>query len=354
MNLQPLTPEAIQARDGAQMLGRVMRLPEQVREARAIGEGLALQRPRATIENIVVAGMGGSAISGDLLRSALGAELPVPMLTQRYYRLPGFVNPHSLIILSSYSGDTEETLSCYDDAIARRAPVLCICSGGELAHRANKDGHPCIAIPGGLPPRAALGYLTIPVLVALAKLGLIADPATELDETIALLEIQCQALGPTVDEEKNRAKHLARKLHGKIPIIYASIENEAVALRWKGQFSENAKTLAFANCFPELNHNEIVGWEGMKELQRQFQVIFLRDRDDHPRIQKRMEITQELLKRETNPVVEIPSEGSSRWARLFSLIAMGDFTSVYLAVLNGVDPTPIEKIQWLKKRLREV
>ena len=285
-----------------------------------------------------------------MIVSCLSDQLKIPALVNRNYFLPKFVDGSSLVIVSSYSGNTEESLSCYEDARIKGAQIIGIASGGRLAQQAFQYGVPIITIPGGAPPRTALGYLTIPLLIFLSKVGLATIESDVFNETEKLLAQKALLYAPETKE--NIALNLAEQLKNKIPILYTTSDFlYPVGMRWKGQFSENAKVLAFCNFFPELNHNEIVGWERLPRMLNNFQIIYLRDREDHYRNQERMMITQEILEKVTPPIIELYTEGTSRLARLFSLICLGDWVSFYLAVMNGIDPTPIEKIQILKNRL---
>jgi glucose/mannose-6-phosphate isomerase len=345
-----LNEKTIHTLDKSNMLGVLLDFPRQLKEAWEIGKATRLPTDPSGVKNIVLAGMGGSAIGGDLLRSCLAKELRIPLIVNRHYFLPSSVNEATLVFVSSYSGNTEETLQAYKDARKKRAQMVCLTSDGELAQWAQRDGLPLITIPPEYPPRTALGYLTIPILVVLGKLGFIDNKGDDLRETIELLGALVEKYAPSTT---NLAKEVSQKLVGKIPLVYSSVEGfDVVALRWKGQFSENSEILAFCNYFPELNHNEIVGWGLLKEIQKHFQVILLRDEGDYPRIQRRMEVTKEILQQETWPVIEVYSQGRSLLTRIFSLIYLGDFVSFYLAILNGVDPTPVKKIDYLKERLK--
>ncbi len=340
----------LQQYDRANMLKLLKDFPLQFRQARQIGEALNFEVDQARVKNLIFAGMGGSAIGGDLIISCLADQLKVPAMVIRNYTLPAVVDQNSLVIVSSYSGNTEESLSCYEVAQSRGAMIVAISSGGKLAARAQADGIPLIAIPGGAPPRTALGYLSLPVLIWLAKIGLAEIDDHVLDETQNLLLQMNQRYLPEAAD--NPAQKLAAQLQNKFPVIYCTADLLApVAWRWKGQFSENSKVLAFCNVFPELNHNEIVGWHQRPERLRDFQIIYLRDREDHIRNQKRMNVTRGILERLTDPIIELYTTGESRLARLMSLVQLGDWVSYYLAILTGVDPTPIEKIQLLKDQL---
>lgn len=332
----------------------VSNLPEQCESAFQIGSGAPLVSGRE-FEHVVVLGIGGSAIGGDLLRGYTEAEIRVPFTVNRSYDIPAYVGPRTLVIASSYSGNTEETLSAYQQAKERGAQMMAISTGGELESRATRDGVPFTRIPGGISPRAALGYSFIPLMAMLARLGLIADKQGEFREMLAVLGAERAELGREIPASANPAKRLAERLHGKYPLFYGAYPwSSVVAYRWKGQMNENGKNLAFANAFPELNHNETVGWEHPETLTREVEVVLLRDRGDLPKVQRRFEVTSEIMRPHTSGITEVWSRGETVLARMFSLIYFGDFVSYYLALLNGADPTPVKVIDYLKGQLATV
>jgi len=350
--MSKLDREEIAKYDSAGMLKRILKLPEQLVQAQTISKASELKFKSTQILNVCVTGMGGSAISGDIVRCNLADRLKIPFYVNRYYKLPNFVNENSLVLVSSYSGNTEETLEAYNDACRRDANVICITSGGILGERARAQGHPIFTLPCGYPPRSALGYLTVPILYCLYAAELIPEPDKELYETINLLQRLSREYHP--DSESNLAKEISYKLKDKVPLIYASVFGfEAVALRWKGQLSENSEVVAFFNLFPELNHNEIMGWGPLRKINQEFQVIYLKDREDHTQVIKRMAVTKEILEKEIGPIIEVESKGESLIARIFSLLFLGDMVSLYLAILNRVNPTLVRKIDYLKQRLSE-
>ncbi|OPX82566.1 MAG: bifunctional phosphoglucose/phosphomannose isomerase [Pelotomaculum sp. PtaB.Bin013] len=305
------------------------------------------------ISNVVVTGLGGSAIGGDLLRVYAAGRISVPIIVNRDYVLPKFVGSDTLVFAVSYSGNTEETLSAYAEARDRGASVVAITTGGKLGEAAKKDGFPVVEIPGGISPRAATGFLFIPTLKILNRLGLLSDVTEEINEMINLIGEMREKLGPAVAETENLAKQIARRIHEKIPVIWGSAgTTEVVAQRWKGQINENAKSPAYWNVLPELNHNEIVGLEFPAEILKKIHIIILRDERDHPRVQKRIEITKEVIQKTVGGYTEVWASGNGVLARLYSLICTGDFTSVYLAALNGVDPGPVKVIDFLKRELQ--
>jgi glucose/mannose-6-phosphate isomerase len=348
-----MTFEEIFAVDTSNMYNLIRGFSAQVRDAVSIGKAANIKVKARGIDAIVLCGLGGSAIGGDLLRSYLAAELRVPFFINRHYTLPGFVGPRTLVIVSSYSGDTEEAIAAFKEAVKRRARVLCISSGGTLGKLAKAKRRQMIHVPGGLPPRAALGYSFFPLLQTFMKLKLVSDKSREISETIKLLTQKAEEYG-NPDPQSNKAFELAQQLHGKLGVVYSSTDRfDAVNTRWRGQFAENGKSLAFGHVIPEMNHNELVGWKVLKDQMREMQVFILRDEDDHKRIQLRMEITKAILAEYTSHVTEVWSEGTSPLARMFSLVYLGDWVSYYLAILNKEDPMPVQVIDRLKSELRE-
>jgi glucose/mannose-6-phosphate isomerase len=303
-----------------------------------------------TFGSAVLAGMGGSAIAGDLLKSLFIADIEIPFVVQRHYRMPKFVNKKTLVICSSYSGNTEETLSAFDDALVCGARVVAISTGGKLAAKAVANKLPLIIIPEGFPPRAALGYSFAPLASVISRLGLCENEDEEIKSAAAIMRERLAYYAP--DNAENPALALARKLKGRIPIIYAAQDSfDAIAYRFKGQICENAKMLAFSNQFPESNHNELVGWGGTKGSEDGFVAILIRDIDDHKRVAKRFDIVQQYLKDMNIEVVELTAEAGTKITRAFIMIQLIDFCSYYLALLNGVDPYPVAVIDFLKERM---
>ncbi|MDH4222062.1 MAG: bifunctional phosphoglucose/phosphomannose isomerase [candidate division Zixibacteria bacterium] len=334
------------------MYGRIYNFPQQLIEGINLGQKVYLGNSKFYPTNIALAGMGGSAIGGDLIRSYLTFELKVPFLVCRNYLLPEFIDNRSLVFVSSYSGNTEETLSAYKQARSKKARIIAVTSGGKLLEKCRKDGFPFVAIPEGFSPRAALGYSFTPILVILSRLKIIADRKEEIVKTSSYLERKRDEYILGKKLEQNPAKSLALKLHNKIPIIYSSVDYfDAVGYRWKGQFCENSKVLAFNNYFPEFNHNELVGWKVLEHIREKLIVVLLKDKEDHPRIKRRMKIVKNIIEKEKVEVLEIKSQGQNLLSRMFYLIQLGDFVSFYLAILNRIDPTPVKVIDYLKTRL---
>ncbi|ATW25910.1 bifunctional phosphoglucose/phosphomannose isomerase [Candidatus Formimonas warabiya] len=345
--------EALKTIDGGQMLGALAGLPDQCRGAVALARNQEINYSRS-FQNVVVTGLGGSAIGGDFLRVFCADKSPVPVTVNRDYHLPGYVNEHTLVFAVSYSGNTEETLSAYEEAKAKGAAVVAVTSGGKLADLAQKDGIPFLAIPGGLQPRAATGYLFLPLLIVMEKLHLISVLTDDLEDLGRALEDMGRRLAPEVEETNNPAKQLAKLFYQKIPVIWGvSGTTETVAMRWKGQINENSKAPAYFNVLPELNHNEIVGTEAPAELLKKIELVFLHSLDDHPRVEKRFEITKEIIGERVSGITEIWGEGNCLLSRMFTLTYLGDYTSVYLAILYGINPSPVELITLLKNKLAE-
>lgn len=310
-----------------------------------------VERYRRPYRNVMVSGLGGSAIGGDILRAYAFLEAAIPVYVNRGYELPRFVDEDTLFIAVSYSGNTEETLAAYEQAKAKGAEVLVISSGGRLSDMAHQDGYTVVAIPGGLSPRAATGYLLAPLLLSLQSAGILAQADQDIKETAGVL-LRLRDLVQPDGQEENLAQRIASLVKDAIPVVWGSANHtEPAALRWKAQINENAKSPAYYNVFPELNHNEIVGFEAPQQLLSQIVVIMLRDSRDHLRVQQRMEITRSVIEGKVKGVIEVESAGESLLARLYSLIYIGDYVSYYLALEYDIDPTPVKVIDYLKAEL---
>lgn len=343
--------ESVKAVDSTGFFASLAGLGAQCIKAYEIAQQAALPRVRA-FKAVVVTGLGGSAIGGDLLRVYCQERLLVPVVVNRDYTLPAFVGDETLVFAVSYSGNTEETLSAYKNARDKGSAVVALTSGGKLKALAEQDGIPVIEIPAGLAPRAATGYLFIPMLTVLERFGMLSGLAGEVAGLARELEAYAAAYGLETPVEKNPAKKLALNFKDRIPVIWgASGTTDVVAQRWKGQINENAKAPAYWNVFPELNHNEIVGFEKPEELLRELWVVMLKDKGDHTRVGYRMEITRRIIAERVSGVTEVTSTGEGMLARLYSLIYLGDWASVYLAVLYGIDPGPVRVIDLLKGEL---
>ncbi len=351
MNLDSL-PEMLKL-DPAGMLGLARAMPQHVEKALVVSSTVPIGGTRPGCRNVVIGGMGGSAIAGDIAKTLLEERGDLPCLVVREYVPPQFTGPDTLFFCSSYSGNTEETLALYEEAKRRRGKIVCLGSGGELERRAIVDGVPFFKMEGGMPPRAAIGYSFFMIYDVLRRLSLLPEEPGEVEEVITLLREKSQQYGEGVPLERNPAKQLAVLLEGKVVVVYGTRLLQDVALRWKCQFNENSKALAFCNRLPELDHNEIVGWKGLRALRVPVCLVALRDASEHERVSKRITITMELVQSDGAVTREVWSEGKSLVTRIFSLIYLGDFASIYLAFLYSEDPTPVKRIEELKRRLSE-
>lgn len=343
--------EEIKKIDKSDMLSFCVKAAEHYSEAARISRQLSIDyaQPRT----IVVAGMGGSGIGGELLKDWARDKVTVPIEVSKEYFLPKYANKKTLAVIASYSGETEESLSSFLDAIKRKCMVFCTSSGGTLVQFAERLNVPYLRIPLGMPPRAALPYMFLPMLMVLDKTGLISNVDSELSEAIKILEMASLENSPERPVRDNFSKTLASNIGNTIPVVYGFGFYRSVALRFKQQFNENSKAPSKWESFPELNHNEIVGWEGSEKLTKLFSTIFLRDRIEPEEIRNRIEKTKELISAESSKIFEVWSFGKGKLAKMLSTICVGDFVSIYLAVLHGVDPTPVKTIALLKEKTKQ-
>jgi glucose/mannose-6-phosphate isomerase len=304
-------------------------------------------------ENVIVAGMGGSAVGAELLKDWGRDRAGVSVEVCRGYSLPAYVGEGSLVLVVSYSGETEETLSSFLDAVRRGCMVFCVSSGGSLLDFAERLGLPFLRVPSGFAPRAALPYLFVPLLRVLEETGVISSVSGELVEAIDVLGRVGGECGPEVPVSSNVAKGLAVGVNGSVPVVYGFGVFRGVAQRFKTQFNENAKVPSKWEVFSELDHNEVVGWEGAGDLAGCFSAVFIRDENESEVIRSRIEITKELMP-EGSKLFEVWGQGKSELARMLSVVCVGDFVSVYLALLRGVDPTPVNTISLLKAKVKRV
>ena len=345
-----LSRDAIGELDPTGQLADILDLPEHLRDALWRVESASL-RPADSPGGLVVAGMGGSAIGGALARAVIGDRASRPIAIARGYALPPWSTSDATVLCASYSGNTEETLAAYEAASIVGAHRVVSTTGGALAEAARRDGVPVVPLPGGYQPRAAVGYGLVVSMEVAALAGVCEPLHTEIDVAAAHAERLIAEWGPDADED-SLAKRLARHLHGTIPQIAGSDLTAPIAYRWKTQINENAKLPAFAGELPELDHNEIVGWAGATALGR-FSAVLLDDSDLHPRVRTRISLTQRLIAESGADVERVQSVGGTRIERLVSLVLLGDLVSLYLAILEGVDPAAIAVLERLKKDLAE-
>jgi glucose/mannose-6-phosphate isomerase len=343
-----LDAAAVAAVDPTGQAGEITDLPTHLRDAlwRVDSAGIV---PVDAPGGLIVAGMGGSAVGGRLAAGALGTRLKRPMVIADNYRLPAWAGPQTLVLCSSYSGATEETLAAYDDALERGAPRIVATTGGQLAERARRDGVPVIPLPGGFQPRAAVGYSLVSALEAAAAAGAAPSVRDEVEAAAALAETLAAEWGPAGPED-GEAKALARALHGTVPVIAGADVAAAAAYRWKCQINENADWPAFVATLPEADHNEIVGWAASAGL-GPFSAVFLEEPGAHPRNLLRSELTSGLAAPGARTVERVTARGGTPLERLVSLVLLGDLVSLYMAVLRGVDPQPVDILGELKGAL---
>ena len=341
--------ERIRAADPANMLDRIKDLPKQVRDAWTIARAAQLPPAHGDVRNITVAGMGGSAIGGDLAAALLAGELKVPMNVHRDYGLPAYVGRDSLVIASSYSGNTEESLSSFEEAQRRGARVLVLTTGGRIAELARAAKYPVITFSYPAQPRAALGYSLGLVLGALTRLGFVRDLSSDIEAALA----DVARLEERVHEgaRTNDAKKLAIELYGRVIFAYGGGVLGVMARRVKGQWNENAKNWAAFDVLPELNHNGVVGFPHPDVARDALTVLLLRSDRDNPRHKLRFDVTRELLDRASIPHKTLQFSGANMLSEVLQLTLFTDYVSFYVALLNGVDPSPVKSIDYLKERL---
>lgn len=343
--------EACQSLDPSGMGDRIRELPAQLRLAWEQASAFALPQEYRACDKVVVVGMGGSAIGGDLVRALVVDESTVPITVHRDYGIPAFVDERTLAVASSYSGGTEETLNAFAAALDRGAKGVAITTGGRLGLLAQAQGLPLFVIPYAAAPRAALAWSLVPLLAIVQHLGFVGDQSVAVAEAADIMEALMSHLDATVPVAQNRAKALAQRLQGRLPIIYGGGFLGPVARRWKTQLNENAKASAFFEIFPELNHNTTVGYEFPSQVLNNSLVLLLDGPDLHPRIRLRYEITADFLSQAgiAHETLTAPDEG--RLPQMMSLLLLGDWVSYYLALLHGRDPMPVAIIDELKWRL---
>ncbi len=332
--------------DGEDMLSSIMSLPEHI--VRGM-QGNRIDIPYFKPENIVACGMGGSAIAGEIASAWLSERLFIPFVENRNYDIPSFVSEKTLVLALSYSGNTYETLNMVREALNRKAVVVAISSGGKLREIMEEEGGYFIEVPEGLQPRAALGYL-ISAIGSVMKSLKIYDPEVELLNVGALLKKMRKKLNPSVPLNENEAKKISVELKDTIPVIYSYGPYVSAANRWHTQINENSKMLAFYGALTEMDHNEIVGW---KDKADGFSAVFLRV-DENEILRTVTDFNKKTIKAAGGKTVDIEAEGESTLEKIMSLIYMGDFVSYYLAILRGIDPTPVDVITELKGNVRKV
>ncbi|MBI2859539.1 MAG: bifunctional phosphoglucose/phosphomannose isomerase [Chloroflexi bacterium] len=340
--------------DRSCMASHIANLPEQCRKAWAEARSLQLPTDYSRVSKIVVLGMGGSAIGSDLVRALLLDRSPVPILSHRDYGLPRSVDKDTLLVASSYSGATEEVLDGFQQSLRLDCKKVVLTTGGKLLDLARASGVPAFVFSYQSQPRAAVGYSVMPLLAVCQEIGAVPDLASEVQDAVSVLERACAQQLPDVPASRNQAKSIALRLHGKLPEIYGAGLLGPVAYRWKTQINENAKSWAVSETFPELCHNSVAGY-GLPDIaRRESLVVLLGAPTVHPRHKDRLVVVKELLAKSQVGYIEAGAVGHTPLAQMMSLVLLGDWTSYYLAALNGIDPTPIPSIDYLKQRLSQI
>lgn len=339
---------ALRSADPSGLLDAILSLPEQLASSfRAASQQAGIP---PGIRSITFCGMGGSAAAGDVVAAQYKEQLEIPITTVRGYSIPRYCGPDDLVICLSYSGNTEETISAYRQATERGCRVVAVCSGGQLAELAERDGALLSTVPGGMPaPRAALGHLVGAVIGALSSADL--EWVDEVvDGAVGVLQDLAEKLGPDVPSGRNSAKHVADWIEDRVPVIWSSEgPSEPAGWRWKCAFNENAKIPAFASALPELDHHEVVGWSGT--WGERFALLVLRHVDEHPSVDGRLQATLEVVGESGLTWHAAHARGTSPLDQVLSLMLIGDAASIYHALEHGIDPTPIEAIDRIKAQM---
>ena len=345
---------ALRDADPSDALGTLERIDEQWVEAMRRARAVVGLPTRHGIGTTLVCGMGGSGIAGDVLDAVARGRGGSPVTVVKGYQLPEWVGPNTLVIACSYSGNTEETLACFEQAVQRKVRLVAITTGGELAQAARSHGVCVIPPVEGLQPRQAFVSLAIPALLVAERLGLVRDLTDELAEAEGVLVDRAKLFGRDQPREVNEAKRIAEQLDGVVPLIWGQEGVlEVAAARWRCQLNENAKVPAFSSVLPELDHNEIVGYDPGVPALADIGVVVLRGPEEHPGIVARIDATLDEMRGSVRSVVEARAVGSTPLARLMSSVLLGDFVSVYLAIRRGIDPTPVIAVEQLKRRLSD-
>ncbi|OGN87989.1 MAG: bifunctional phosphoglucose/phosphomannose isomerase [Chloroflexi bacterium GWC2_73_18] len=344
-------PGVLRRFDRGAMLERIATLPAQLRDGWALSRGLTLPAPYREATAVLVLGMGGSAIGADLVRGVFADRLPVPLVVSRDHVAPAFAGPATLVVASSYSGATEETIAATEAALVRGCPTAVIATGGPLAEAAAAGGLPLLRFPAGGQPRAAIGWSAILLAGLLERAGQLDLSGSEVEEAAAAAAARVASDGPEVATERNPAKQLAWSLLDRVAVVVGADHLAPVARRWKTQLNENGKSWAAWDELPEATHNTIVGFAQPEMGREHLFAVFLASAGDHPRTALRREVMAEQLGEAQTAHARIEVRGTSRLAQAFDAIALGDLVSVYLAALYGIDPTPVEAIDRCKARL---
>jgi len=344
-------PRVFKQYDPEGMLTCLHEMPWLCQQAWQMAMNFDLPQDYTSVDKVVILGMGGSAIGGDLVSSLAVSEAKLPIIISRGYELPAFTSAKTLVIASSYSGNTEETISSFEQAFKTGAKKLVITTGGKLEAMAEERGVPAFSFGYKAQPRAALPFSFIPILCFLQRLGFISDKSQDIAETVEVLQKLSQRIDESAPWSQNPAKQLAGKLYNHLPVVYGAGIVSEVAHRWKTQLNENSKAWGFYEVFPELNHNAVVGYQFPKELARKIAVVLLKSPLLPQRIQLRYQVTGQLLEQAGVDYEVIDGSGQSPLSQIMSLVLFGDYVSYYLAMLYQIDPSPVKAIDFLKEQL---
>jgi glucose/mannose-6-phosphate isomerase len=336
--------------DSLGMLDAARSLPEQMRAALRGMDDVEGLPPAEGITSIVVLGMGGSGIAGDVFAAVAGSSCPVPVVVSKHYECPAFVGPDTLVLAMSFSGNTEETVEAVHHALGAGARVVAITAGGHLARMAHEWGAPVVQVDGSIPmPRAGIGAVTVPALLVPERMGLFDGASDQVRSAIAQLERRRDELGADLTPVTSLARRIGRTL----PIVYGGGPlGEVAAWRWKGQFNENPKVASFANRVPELTHNEVCGWGQHGDVTRQvFTMVLLRHDHEHPQVARRFELVAEICDEVVSDIIQVQAKGDGPLAQLFDLVLLGDLVTLQMAANEDVDPGPVPVLDEIKLRL---
>lgn len=341
--------------DKSNMFSVLEKFPDQINETIELMNAHAIPKVY-NIHNVIVAGMGGSAISGDILQEYLRNKWAISIMVNRSYDIPKWANKRTLILSQSYSGDTEETLSSFKHAFEKKCSIISITSGGKLKDLSINRNVPCVTIPSGIQPRSAIAYLFFSSLLILQKTGLLTiNLSNEIDESIQLSRKLIEKVNVSVPFEDNIAKQIASKLYNKIPQIYGWNCFNPIARRWAKQLNENSKVISRFDTVPECNHNDIVGWSEHGDISKEFSCILFRDKQNETlQMKTRLDFMNKFFSEVASEVIEVNAEGKSMLGKMMYTLLLGDFVSCYLAILRNKDPTPISIISQLKDELNKL
>ncbi|MDM7999262.1 MAG: bifunctional phosphoglucose/phosphomannose isomerase [Dehalococcoidia bacterium] len=348
------SPETYRLLDQSGMIRHLLQFPEECQRAWHNATSFNYPRDYLKVDKVVIAGMGGSAIGGDFVRRLAMLENTLPVWVHRDYGLPPFVDRNTLIIFSSYSGNTEETLSCFNESLRTQAKKMVLTSGGKLKSLAEKERIPVLTIDYEAPPRAAFSHSFLSLLGIFHALRLLQDKSADVKESLAIMKRVQEGASDKTPLESNLAKQLAADFFGRLAVIYGASLLSEVAFRWKTQVNENSKSWAFHEVFPELNHNAVVGYPLPSEIRDKVMVVMLHAPSLHPRISVRYQVTSEILTKAGIRNKRVEAIGRSALAQMIGLVLLGDYVSYYLAMLNRTDPTPVAVIDTLKSRLAQM